>query len=267
MSFAPAGGPVSSQTAGDCQENVCDGVGGITTQPDDTDVFVDGNQCSADLCTAGTPSNPPSPVGSACSQNGGSFCDGTGVCVECTEGSQCASDQCVANVCAPNLLFSEYVEGSSNNKAIEISNQTGAAVDLTGCAVRIYANGAASPSSSIALSSTLAAGDVWVVCHSLANVALAALCDQLTGSLSFNGDDAVELICNGTTLDVIGQIGVDPGAAWGTAPTSTLDTTLVRKCSVTHGDPTGSDVFDPALEWAGLPLDTFAGLGSPTCAP
>lgn len=30
------------------------------------------------------------------------------------------------------LFFSEYVEGSSNNKALEIYNGTGAAVDLLG---------------------------------------------------------------------------------------------------------------------------------------
>jgi predicted extracellular nuclease len=30
----------------------------------------------------------------------------------------------------PDLFFSEYVEGSSNNKALEIYNSTGAAIDL-----------------------------------------------------------------------------------------------------------------------------------------
>ena len=32
---------------------------------------------------------------------------------------------------------------------------------------------------------------------------------------TFNGDDAMALSYNGTNIDVIGQIGVDPGSSWG----------------------------------------------------
>ena len=42
---------------------------------------------------------------------------------------------------AQNLYFSEYIEGSSNNKAIEIYNGTGAAVDLANFQIAQSVNG------------------------------------------------------------------------------------------------------------------------------
>ena len=81
FTFAPAGTPTASQTPGDCHRRVCNGSGGVTSAVDDTDVPVDGNQCTGDICTNGVPSNPPSPVGTPCNQGGGTICDGTGSCV------------------------------------------------------------------------------------------------------------------------------------------------------------------------------------------
>jgi len=59
------------------------------------------------------------------------------------------------NACG-GLFFSEYIEGSSFNKAIEIYNGTGAPVDLSAYKVELYINGASSPSQSATLSGTLA---------------------------------------------------------------------------------------------------------------
>ncbi|MFL6170873.1 MAG: hypothetical protein ACJ711_14470, partial [Ornithinibacter sp.] len=52
-----------------------------------------------------------------------------------------------------DLFFSEYVEGSSNNKALEIYNGTGAAVDLAagGYSVQVFSNGAASAGTTVPL--------------------------------------------------------------------------------------------------------------------
>jgi predicted extracellular nuclease len=52
-----------------------------------------------------------------------------------------------------DLIISEYTEGSSNNKAIEIWNHTGAAVDLTagGYKLQIYFNGGVTPTGTISL--------------------------------------------------------------------------------------------------------------------
>ena len=162
------------------------------------------------------------------------------------------------------LFFSEYLEGSGNNKALEIYNGTGAAVDLSGggYAVDFYFNGSASASTKIPLTGTVAAKDVFVLADNDAAAPVLDVADQTSSASFFNGDDAVVLRKGTTVLDVIGQIGTDPGSAWGSNPTSTQNNTLRRKTSVMQGDSDGSDAFDPATEWDGFATDTFAGLGS-----
>ena len=63
------------------------------------------------------------------------------------------------------LFFSEYIEGSSFNKAVEIYNGTGAAVDLSTYTIELYSNGASTASQSAVLSGSLADGDVFVLAH------------------------------------------------------------------------------------------------------
>ncbi|MDN5768883.1 MAG: ExeM/NucH family extracellular endonuclease [Humibacillus sp.] len=173
-----------------------------------------------------------------------------------------------ASAAPTDLFFSEYVEGSSNNKALEIYNGTGAPVDLAsaGYAVRLYFNGSSTSSSTIALTGTVANGDVFVLAASAADPAVLTAADQTTGASLWNGDDAISLVKTDATapLDVIGQIGFDPGTEWGTGLTSTADNTLRRKPAVQAGDSNGSDAFDPAAQWLGYPVDTFDGLGSHT---
>ena len=159
------------------------------------------------------------------------------------------------------VYFSEYVEGSSNNKAVEVVNTGSAAVDLSDYDVQIFFNGGTSPGATIALAGSLAAGGTYVLANSSASFAGTA--SQASGSLTFNGDDAVVLRAGGAAVDVIGQIGVDPGSYWGSAPTKTQDATLRRQASVSSGDADGSDAFDPAAQWVGLPIDTVDGLGCP----
>ena len=65
-----------------------------------------------------------------------------------------------------------------------------------------------------------------------------------------------------TAIDVLGQIGVDPGIAWTGGGLSTADQTLRRKASIDAGDANGTDSFDPSVEWVGYPVDTFDGLGN-----
>jgi len=171
-----------------------------------------------------------------------------------------------------DLFFSEYVEGSSNNKALEVYNGTDAAVDLGAGAynLQVLSNGAAASAGSIALTGSVGAGGVRVIANSGSAAALLALAQQTSGSVSFNGNDTVLLRKGTAVLDIIGQIGVDPGAAWGAgSATSTLDRTLRRMAFVCAGDVDGTNAFDPAAEWDGLARDTFDGLGSHTsdCGP
>ncbi|MDZ7593119.1 MAG: ExeM/NucH family extracellular endonuclease [Thiobacillus sp.] len=168
---------------------------------------------------------------------------------------------------ASELLISEYIEGSGNNKAIEIYNGTGAAVDLAanGYVLQMYFNGNPSAGLTISLTGTVAPGDVHVLAHGSANAAILAQADQTNSSGWFNGDDAVVLRKGGTAgvvVDSIGQVGFDPGSEWGSGLTSTADNTLRRKAGSDEGDSNPFDTFDPSLAWDGFAVDTFDGLGS-----
>lgn len=167
-----------------------------------------------------------------------------------------------------DLIITEYIEGSSNNKAIEIFNGTGAAIDLNaaGYNIQMYFNGSMTSTLTINLTGSVAAGDVYVLAHGSANATIQAQADQTNSSGWFNGDDVVVLRKGTTVLDVFGQIGFDPGTEWGTGLTSTADNTLRRKTTVTTGDTDGSNAFDPAAQWDGFANDTFDGLGSYTPA-
>src|SRR5687768_16263005 len=130
---------------------------------------------------------------------------------------------------ASELFFSEYIEGSSNNKALEIYNGTGAAIDLAagGYSVQMFFNGSATAGLTINLTGSVANGDVYVLAQSASVAAVLAQADQTNGSGWFNGDDAVVLRKGTTVIDAFGQVGFDPGAEWGTGLTSTADNTLI----------------------------------------
>ncbi len=163
------------------------------------------------------------------------------------------------------LLISEYVEGSGNNKFIEIYNPTGATVTLTGVYdIQLYTNGSSTAGATIPLSGSIAAYGVFVLENTGETIGVTA--DQQSGSLGFNGDDAIVLRKSSTIIDVIGQIGFDPGSEWvGTTCTQgTKDGTLVRKSTIQSGDANGSDAFNPDTEWVCYAVDDVSNLGSHT---
>jgi predicted extracellular nuclease len=169
------------------------------------------------------------------------------------------------------LIISEYVEGTGFNRALELFNTTGETVDLAadGYVVEIYHDGSAAVGASIALSGSVPSQDVFVLVHASADSAALVEADLTSSSLDFNGNDAVVLRHTAGVVDVLGQVGFDPGTEWGTGDTSTRDNTLRRNAELCTGDPDGSDAFDPSLEWDGYPTDTFSGLGghSAVCKP
>ncbi len=166
---------------------------------------------------------------------------------------------------AADLFMSEYVEGSGFNKAIEIYNGTGGAVDMGAglYTLELYSNGAAAPSQSVALTGTIADGDVWVLANSqAADATIQAETDQFAnGVINFNGDDAVVLRKNGVVVDAFGQIGVDPGSEW---VGGGQDDTLRRMEDVCAGDTNADDAFDASDEWDSLAQNTVDGLGTHT---
>ncbi|HCT76940.1 MAG TPA: endonuclease [Micromonosporaceae bacterium] len=169
-----------------------------------------------------------------------------------------------AQAAEPDLFFSEYIEGTSNNKALELYNGTGSPVDLAAgqYVVQFYFNGSATAGATIALTGTVAADDDFVLAHSSANATILAQADQTNGTGFFNGDDAIVLRSGGAAgpiVDSLGQTGFDPGTEWGSGLVSTADNTLRR---LGRPDTNITDVFDPAAQWEGFAVDTFDGLGS-----
>lgn len=171
-----------------------------------------------------------------------------------------------------DLFISQYVEGSSSNKAVEIFNNSGAEVDLSNYELAIYFNGSSSISTSLTLSdvvATLGNGEAIAVCNSSSAEALLALATSTTSSVvNFNGDDALAIIKDGIIIDVFGQIGADPGTSWevgGPTGGSTANNTLVRKATVQIGNTIGLASFGTSpddSEWEVLAIDDFTGIGT-----
>ncbi|WP_047983070.1 5'-nucleotidase C-terminal domain-containing protein [Ornithinibacillus californiensis] len=150
---------------------------------------------------------------------------------------------------ADDLFISEYIEGGSYNKALEIFNGTGETVDLSTYTLELYSNGALSPSQSLDLTGTLEHGDVLVLAHASASTAILDVADITNNSvINFNGDDAVALKKNDSLLDVLGTIGVDSDYA--------KDVTLVRNASITAPTSTYN-----ASEFTDQGKDNFTYLG------
>lgn len=169
---------------------------------------------------------------------------------------------CFATAAQADVYISEYIEGSSNNKAIEIYNDSDSAVDLSTYTLHFYFNGSSSAGSIINLAGQLAANSVYVVADNDANPDILAKAD-LSSSVSFyNGDDAIELRNGDIVVDSFGQVGFDPGSQWSANGVSTQNATLVRIDAISVGDSDSSNVFDPSLEWFALPQDDISNLGT-----
>lgn len=156
-----------------------------------------------------------------------------------------------------DLYFSEYVEGSSNNKILEIANGTGSSVTLSSYVVKKQTNGAGAWSTGITLSGTLANGAKYVMVHSSTSSACypvaSANYSSAGNELTFNGNDAVGLFKNGVLIDIIGTFN------GGTANFS-ADETLRRNTTVAVPNVT----FNKATDWTVYALDTCSGIGNRT---
>jgi len=178
----------------------------------------------------------------------------------------CSGEVLTLGGCATDLIISEYLEGSSNNKYIEIYNGTGSSVDLSDYRLRLYANGATTITSDVLLSGTLADGATKVYKNSSAIIYGGAA--DINAAVNFNGDDAIALykISTSSNVDIFGRIGEDPGTAWTSGSHSTLDKTLVRKAFVRSGVTSNPASGFPTLasEWDVYNQDTHSYLGSHT---
>ena len=159
--------------------------------------------------------------------------------------------------------FSQYVEGqATNTKVLEIYNPTLGPLSLAGKSVVLYANGATTPTSTQALTGTIAPGDVYVIANTgVADTGVAALADLQSNVAFYNGDDAIVLFDGTDTLDIIGVVGQRP-TEWTVPGGSTLNNTLVRQPTTSQGGrwngPNGS------ITWSAGGVDNYTGVGSYT---
>ncbi|MCD9574540.1 endonuclease [Flavobacterium soyae] len=161
---------------------------------------------------------------------------------------------------ATDLLFSEYIEGSGNNKALEIANNTGSSVSLSAYTIKKQTNGAGSWSTGLALSGTLATGSKFVIvnssisstCFSPGSANISTTATELT----FNGNDAVGLFKNGVLIDIIGTFN-------GGTANFAIDITLRRKSTVTSPSTT----FNLSSQWDSYAQDTCNNLASKMAQP
>ncbi len=197
----------------------------------------------------------------------------------------CMGDSATLEVQYNDIFFSEYIEGSSNNKAIEFYNGTGEAVNLDDYAVLTNYNGNAwSGQYDFPTGTVLNDGETYLIVNSSAEPNMIALADETLAyndkgyMMGYNGDDVralVKFLPNGDTL-IVDQIGrydmVDPGSGWDVAGVSnaTKDHTLIRKpdASANYGNWDASAGIDSvSSDWYVMPQNDTTDLGTHTYVP
>lgn len=159
---------------------------------------------------------------------------------------------------ADDLLISEYVEGSSNNKAIEIYNGTGKTVDLSNYSVELYANLNTTPNSTgiQKLTGTLNHGETLVLVHNQAKEDIKKL-GIVSSVVNFNGDDTLVLKNGDKVIDSFGKIAIGSMFA--------ENKTFTRNADNLTGDINPNDDID-LTGWTEHPIDTIDNLGKHTAS-
>jgi hypothetical protein len=167
---------------------------------------------------------------------------------------------CESGSLCTELFISEYVEGTSNNKAIEIYNPTPFAVDLAGYRVETWNNGAAAPTNSQNLTGTLEPEDVFVLVNALAVPALSQAGDLISQATWFNGNDVIRLVHDDVLIDQMGELGTDPQGPFTVdgGEGAMAEFTLVRKANVSMGT---TDWSLGQEQWEVYPQNTFDFIG------
>ena len=173
-----------------------------------------------------------------------------------------------------DIFFSEYAEGSSNNKYLEIYNPTSETISLDGYA---YPNVSNAPTTvgvhefwnTFETGATIASGAVYIIAHGSADQTILDKANETHNFLS-NGDDGYALAkgteTDYTYIDFVGDFNGDPGSGWDVAgvTAATKDHTLVRKETVISGNTdwtasAGTNADDS--EWIVKDKDDWTDLG------
>jgi hypothetical protein len=198
-----------------------------------------------------------------------------------------------------NLFFSEYAEGSSNNKYFEVYNQTADTIDLTNYAYPMVNN---SPGNGVGIyenwrnfdsAAVILPFDVFIVAHASADSSIIIEADMIvTASTSLsNGNDGMALvygnepvtpIAPGTDYIVLDWIGTWDGDyinnsgssndGWDVAGESigTANHTIIRKCPIDQGDTSWTNAAgnDPVnSQWIVLGNNDWSDIGQHIISP
>lgn len=150
---------------------------------------------------------------------------------------------------ASELYISEYLEGSSNNKVIEITNPTGSAISLTNYSIKKQANGSGSWVNEVFLSGTINSKSTYLIKNGSYALAcsLGSAQSVAAAPMDFNGNDPIGLFKNGTLIDIVGTFN-------GGSANFAIDVDLRRKVIIPNTTYTPS-------EWDSFAVDTCNNLG------
>jgi hypothetical protein len=170
-----------------------------------------------------------------------------------------------------SLIFSEYGEGSSFNKWIELYNPSDAAISLDDYRFNFCWNGCDSLDweFSIPFDSgyVLMPGETYLISHFSADSVLLNYANQ-TSNLFSNGNDvcAIYQLSTNSIIDIIGVFSVAaPNDGWdiGSTTNGTKNYTLIRNedvCIGNYGDWSVSDGSIVSQEWQVQQMDYFSDL-------
>ena len=158
-----------------------------------------------------------------------------------------------------NLFFSEYIEGSASNKALEIYNPTDLQIDLSNYSIQRFNNGATTANSTFNLTGTIDAGDVYVLVNTNAVTGFTLAADTLTNFIGHNGNDVYVLFNYVDTLDIFGVIGSNANIPVDSV--TAVDHTLIRKIDIQKGQ---TNWALGNMEWNIYDVDDSTMLGAHT---
>ena len=229
------------------------------TEPNDTDDETPDEETDNDSYndTDNIPDNDndtTEPPAGQCSSN--SDCSGS------TPYCSISTSQCIANA----VFITEYVEGSGDNKSIEIYNGSKSSVNLTNFTIQQSNNGKGYGATDYIYSipaSSIPSGKIFVFCNANSTITNFDK-DSTSAVFQFNGNDAIALFDGTLIVDQIGN--ADEQTSWSVAGVAkaTENHTLRRKTSVIQGTADWAASAGTTAEnsqWEVLDQDTFDGLG------
>ena len=155
----------------------------------------------------------------------------------------------IFSVAHAQLMFSQYIDGNSNKKGLEIYNPDATSVNLADYEIQQFNNGTTLKPLVFPLNGNLKSKGRFLVGHAALQTELGDKVNQVAG-FTFNGDDAILLVYKGKVIDRFGRLGEQPtSGGWGTTIISKANsfTRLQMVNPVTEIDPTTA--FDLDGSW------------------